>query len=579
MTQLLHKRIIEIMTKSEETKIAIVQSDRTILLEVHSPYFEQARNAVTPFSELEKSPEHIHTYRITQVSLWNAAAAGVTAEEVCNGLESISRFPVPDTVIQFVHTYIGRYGMLTLEETEEANILCLVAHDTTAYHEIFHRKELRAILTPSGEQCFELPRLERGTLKVKLIHLGYPVEDMIPLHSGADLPVALREETLSGSPFTIRNYQQQAINAFCGDLQVGTGYGTILLPCGSGKTIVGIGILERYKKETLIVATNITALRQWKKEIIDKTSLREEDIGEYSGEKKEIRPVTICTYQVLTWKRKDEEEFPHFERLRERDWGLLIYDEVHLLPAPVFRITAEIQSLRRVGLTATLVREDNKEDEVFSLIGPKRYDAPWKDIEAQGWIASAICKEVRLPLPKENQLEYALADNREKYRIAAENPLKIDIVKELIQKHKDDHIIVIGHYLDQLKVIAEAINAPIITGSVSNKEREVLYKQFKDHTIQTLVVSKVANFSVDLPDASIAIQISGTFGSRQEEAQRLGRILRPKERDVIFYSLVTQFSKEEEFALKRQRFLAEQGYRYEIAHWDSFTDQEASVKA
>ncbi len=563
----------ELMDFTDEEKIAIIQSDGSLLIEVHAPQFEKVRNAIAPFTELEKSPEHIHTYRITPVSLWNAASGGLEKEEILHRLHGVSRFPVPDTVLYFINTYIDRYGILTLEPTHNDHELFLKCHTEQAYKELLHRKELQSILTPEN-QGFQVALLDRGTLKVKLIHLGYPVKDMIPLEEGAPLEVSLRETTRSGKPFTIRPYQQIAINAFCSDGHVGTGYGTILLPCGAGKTIIGIGVLERFQRETLIVATNITALRQWIREILDKTTLREDQIGEYSGEKKEIKPITLCTYQVLTWKKKDEDVFPHFDKLRKQNWGLLIYDEVHLLPAPVFRITAEIQSLRRLGLTATLVREDHREDEVFSLIGPKRHDAPWKEIEAQGWIASAVCKEVRVPLPKAKQLDYALAENREKYRIAAENPDKIDIIEKLLQKHKDDHIIIIGHYIDQLQTIAQRINAPIITGTVSNLEREALYDRFKKKEIQTIVVSKVANFSIDLPDASVAIQVSGTFGSRQEEAQRLGRILRPKERDAVFYSLVTQFSKEEQFSLNRQRFLSEQGYQYEIINSQEILEEE-----
>ncbi len=563
----------KVMDFTDEEKIAIIQSDGSLLLEVHAPQFEKVRNAIAPFTELEKSPEHIHTYRITPVSLWNAASGGLTKDKILQRLHGVSRFPIPDTVLYFIDTYIDRFGVLTLEPTEDEHELFLKCHTEQAYKELLHRKELNSILTPEDDG-FRLSLINRGTLKVKLIHLGYPVKDMIPLQEGAPLELSLRETTLSGTPFVIRPYQQIAINAFCSDGDVGTGYGTILLPCGAGKTIIGIGIMERFQRETLIVATNITALRQWIREILDKTSITPDQIGEYSGEKKEIRPITLCTYQVLTWKKKDEEIFPHFDRLRKQQWGLLIYDEVHLLPAPVFRITAEIQSLRRLGLTATLVREDHREDEVFSLIGPKRHDAPWKEIEAQGWIASAVCKEIRVPLPKSKQLEYALAENREKYRIAAENPDKITLIEKLLEQHKDDHIIIIGHYIDQLQAIASRIKAPIITGSVSNNERDELYDKFKRNEIQSIVVSKVANFSIDLPDASVAIQVSGTFGSRQEEAQRLGRILRPKERSAVFYSLVTQFSKEEQFALNRQRFLSEQGYRYEILNSQDILNQE-----
>jgi DNA excision repair protein ERCC-3 len=394
------------------------------------------------------------------------------------------------------------------------------------------------------------------------------VQDYAPLADGHPLELLLKDHTAEGDNFIVRDYQKEAAVAFYGDGSPGTGFGTVVLPCGAGKTIVGLKVMEMAGMYTLILAPNTAAVHQWIDEILDKTTLTEEQIGEYTGGKKEIKPVTVGTYQILTWRPDKEGEFPHFDLFRSHGWGLIIYDEVHLLPAPIFRVTAEIQALRRLGLTATLVREDRREHDVFSLVGPKRYDVPWKELEAKGWIAEAICREIRLPLPEESKIPYASSDRRRKYRIAAENDKKLIIARQLIENHREDHILVIGQYLDQLKKIAEALDVPLITGKTPNRKREEIYNAFRRGEIRVIVVSKVANFAIDLPDASMAVQVSGTFGSRQEEAQRLGRILRPKERNSYFYTLVSQHTVEEEFALNRQKFLTEQGYRYHIEVWE-----------
>ena len=415
--------------------------------------------------------------------------------------------------------------------------------------------------------------MDRGTIKQELLKLGWPVKDEVPLREGEPLNINLRKETSNGKPLTIRGYQEEAAKSLVGDKGPGTGFGTIVLPCGAGKTVVGMTIMSMLKTSTLIVTTNISAVHQWIEELLDKTDLTKDNIAEYTGENKEIKPVTVATYQVLTWRPNKEGEYPHFKLFKERDWGLIIYDEVHMLPAPVFRVTAEIQAIRRVGLTATLVREDGCEGYVFSLVGPKRYDVPWKELEISGWIADAECIEVRVDLPMEKEIDYAVADSRSKHRIASENPAKVELVEELVKRFPEDKILIIGQYIDQLHQIAEMLKVPIITGKTKNSERDVIYQQFRNGDIKVLVVSKVANFAIDLPDASMAIQVSGTFGSRQEEAQRLGRILRPKNRKARFFSLISRSTVEEEFGANRQKFLAEQGYEYKLVRsLDEYTN-------
>jgi DNA excision repair protein ERCC-3 len=551
-----------------EDKPLIVQSDLSMMLDVHSPSAELARNDLIAFAELIKSPEHVHTYAISAISLWNAAAAGISVHEVLSRLQKWTRYAIPETVIFHIKELGSRFGciqLLPLEGDQEHWLLTI--EQERFKKEIMARKQIFSMLTvhPDG---FLVPRYQRGELKLQLIKLNFPVDDRIPLEKGESVPISFKPVSSRDVPFVLRDYQRIAADSILGDGGPGTGYGIIVLPCGSGKTIVGMEVLTRLKTRTLILTTNVAAVHQWIAEISDKLDIDPEDIGEYSGVRKEIRPITVCTYQVLTWRPDKTSDFPHMKILREGKWGLIIYDEVHMLPAPVFKVTAELQAVYRVGLTATLIREDHREDEVFSLVGPKRYDVPWSELENQGWIAEAECTEIRVPLPQDLEIPYAIANKREKYRIASENRDKIPIVKDLIENHPQDFILVIGQYINQLKTISKELEAPLITGSTANTKRDELYSRFREGKERILVVSKVANFAIDLPDASVAIQVSGTFGSRQEEAQRLGRILRPKKQSSHFYSLVTRYSSEEEFAANRQKFLTEQGYAYHVEVWD-----------
>lgn len=549
------------------TNPLIVQSDKTILLETHNPRFEEARDALSGFAELVKSPEHIHTYRISPLSLWNAASLGWDAPEVIDTLMDLTKFELPQNVIADVEEYISRYGRLKLVRDDDK--LFLETEDPHIMAEIMANRKVNVYVRGSvADGRVEVLPDERGALKHALISIGFPVEDLAGYTQGTPLPIGLRDTTLSGHDFGLREYQVQSVDAFHAGGSDRGGSGVVVLPCGAGKTVVAIGAMAKVGQQTLVLTTNVTALRQWRNEILDKTDLHPDMIGEYSGEVKEIKPVTITTYQILTYRKKKDDEFAHFHIFNEANWGLIVYDEVHLLPAPVFRAVANLQSRRRLGLTATLVREDGKEEEVFSLIGPKKYDVPWRVLEKQGYVAEASCVEIRVPWNDDDlRMEYNVADMRKKYRLAATNPGKLKVVKQLIEKHKDDRVLVIGQYLDQLHAISELIQAPVITGDTPQEERERLYKGFRDGTFPYLVVSKVANFAVDLPDANVAIQVSGTFGSRQEEAQRLGRVLRPKQtgdNTANFYTLVTQDSTEQEFSARRQLFLTEQGYRYTI---------------
>ena len=557
----------------------IIQGDRSILLDAHAPRSAEARAALIPFAELEKSPEHLHAYRITPLSLWNAASAGFTPEGIAGTLDDLARFPVPPAVNKWIIETMGRFGKIRLvpapsievaDLDPSAESLLLVAATSMIYRELAASKVMAKYLVPEPgtDFSFRLALLNRGTVKQELLKLGWPVKDEAPLRDGDPLEISLRESCASGAPLVIRDYQKEAAAALVGDHGPGTGFGTIVLPCGAGKTVVGMAVMSLLKTNTLILTTNVAAVHQWIGELLDKTGLSPDDIGEYSGDSKEIKPVTVATYQILTWRASKDGNFPHFSIFRARAWGLIIYDEVHLLPAPVFRVTAELQAVRRLGLTATLVREDGCEGDVFSLVGPKRYDVPWKDLEAQGWIATARCTEIRVEISPDREIEYAVANQREKYRIASENPAKTPVVNALLSRHSGDSVLVIGQYLDQLEEIARHLGAPIITGKTPNIERDRIYGAFRAGEMKTIVVSKVANFAIDLPDASVAIQISGTFGSRQEEAQRLGRILRPKEKDSHFYTIVTSQTVEEEFAANRQKFLAEQGYEYSIIRWE-----------
>ena len=555
----------------------IVQGDKTILLEVDNPLYEQARDALARFAELEKSPEYVHTYRITPLSLWNAAATGTSAAAIVQGLSDYSKYPLPDNVRVDILDYISRYGRVKL--IREDGQLLLVSDDVPLIAELVrHKRLIPYIFAQRDSRTLVVNPARRGHIKQALTLIGYPAEDLAGYVTGALLRFFLRPMSKGGEPFALRHYQQEAVDIFHAGGAAHGGSGVVVLPCGAGKTMVGMGIMEKLQCNTLILSPHTVAVRQWIAELLDKTSLTEEMIGEYSGLRKEIRPVTITTYQIMTYRPRRKkgstppgEEFPHFALFDERDWGLIIYDEVHLLPAPVFRVTAEIQARRRLGLTATLVREDGRETDVFSLIGPKKYDVPWKDLEKQGWIASADCCEIRVTMPDEDRLAYAVAEERSKYRLAAENPRKLAILDQLMVKHKEDNVLIMGMYLDQLRAVAERYgDIPIITGKTSIREREKLFDQFRHGELNTLIVSKVANFALDLPDANVAIQISGTFGSRQEEAQRLGRILRPKQEGQLahFYTIVSRDTRDQEFAANRQLFLTEQGYRYFILYGD-----------
>ncbi|MBI4553796.1 MAG: DEAD/DEAH box helicase [Candidatus Latescibacteria bacterium] len=543
----------------------IVQSDRTVLLAVDHPLYEEARDELARFAELEKSPEHIHTYRITPLSLWNAAAAGLNASAIVETLDRLSKYEIPQNIQRDIVEFIARYGQVRLTKPDDR--LILESDDPALIAEIAGQRSVKPFLVgPVDEYRLHVGGRYRGHVKQALIKLGFPVEDLAGYVTGAPLDLVLLALTRSERPFRLREYQVTAANAFHVDGGPRGGSGVIVLPCGAGKTMVGMSVMATLRCQTLILTANTVALRQWRDELLDKTSLTSDQIGEYSGEQKVIRPVTLATYQILTYRKSKDEDFEHFGLFNREDWGLIIYDEVHLLPAPVFRITSEIQARRRLGLTATLIREDGREGDVFSLIGPKRYDMPWKTLERQGWIATAECREIRVNLPDELRMPYALAGSREKFRLASENPTKFAVVRALLARHPDDLILIIGQYLKQLKQLAREIDTPLITGSTPVQERLRLYAQFRAGEITRLVVSKVANFAIDLPDANVAIQISGTFGSRQEEAQRLGRILRPK-RDggpATFYSIITRNTLDQDYAVNRQLFLTEQGYEYTI---------------
>ena len=544
----------------------IVQSDRTVLLEVNNPRYEQARDALAQFAELEKSPEHVHTYRISPLSIWNATAAGCRAEQILAALEQFSKFPVPANLAQEIAEYAGRYGKLILDRQGETLVLHTL--DAKLARQLFaHPKVTPFIADHPDDRSASIPDKYRGEIKRVLTQLGFPVKDVAGYVAGTPFAIDLRARTLGNAPFDLRTYQRDAADNFYQGGGVEGGCGVVVLPCGAGKTMVGMAVMAKVKTHTLILSANITALRQWRDELLDKTTLTPADIAEYSGETKQIAPVTLGTYQILTYRPdKTEDVFPHFALFGKQNWGLIIYDEVHLLPAPVFRITSDLQARRRLGLTATLIREDGKETDVFSLIGPKRYDMPWKELEAQQWLAQASCTEIRIPLDESDALDYAITTDRQRFRIASENPRKLIVIRRLIEKHRGGQILIIGQYLTQLRHLAKELAAPLITGQTPQQERETLYARFRRGEIGMLVVSRVANFAIDLPDANVAIQVSGTFGSRQEEAQRLGRILRPKpgENQAHFYTLVSYDTSEQEFAMKRQLFLTEQGYSYSI---------------
>ncbi|KQR23449.1 DNA repair helicase XPB [Microbacterium sp. Leaf151] len=536
----------------------IVQSDRTVLLEVAHPQAETARHELAIFAELERAPEHIHTYRITRLGLWNARAAGHDADAMLDTLDRWSRFPVPASVSTDIRETVNRYGRLVIERNDDKELV-LRSTDAAVLSEVSRNKRIAPLLighpTPDS---FLVDAWARGHIKQELLKIGWPAEDLAGYTPGTPHPIDLAEDGWS-----LRPYQRQAVDSFSEG-----GSGVVVLPCGAGKTLVGAGAMADTRTTTLILVTNTVSARQWRDELLRRTTLTPEEIGEYSGQVKEIKPVTIATYQILTAKRKGQ--YAHLALLDALDWGLVLYDEVHLLPAPVFKLTADLQARRRLGLTATLVREDGREGDVFSLIGPKRFDAPWKEIEAQGFISPAACYEVRIDLPAGERLEYAAAADEDRYRLAATAPAKIDVARRLVERHPGERVLVIGQYLDQIDELAEALGAPQITGATPISEREELFQGFRDGSIPLLVVSKVANFSVDLPEASVAIQVSGSFGSRQEEAQRLGRLLRPKQSNhtASFYTLIARDTVDQDFAQNRQRFLAEQGYAYTILDAD-----------
>ncbi len=579
----------------------IIQSDKTLLLDVHSPLADECRNSLLPFAELVRSPEHLHTYQLTALSLWNAASANFTSKDAIEVLHKYARYDVPQSVEMWIQETAERFGKLRIvpgflmksetKEAETVEYLYLVCSSPFVHKELSVNPSLKKNLIPcefneeffqeslkryeckielnenEKKYCFALLLTDRGTIKQDLLKISWPVKDDVPLRDGTPLEINLRETTSSGKKLEIRDYQIESAKALVGDKGPGTGFGTIVLPCGAGKTIVGMQIMAMLKTNTLIVTTNISAVHQWIDELLDKTDLDASQIAEYTGESKVIKNVTVATYQILTWRANKTGPYPHFELFRKNNWGLIIYDEVHMLPAPVFRVAAELQTVRRVGLTATLVREDGCEGYVFSLVGPKRYDVPWKELEMEKWIASAHCVEVRVDLESGKEIEYAVASPKVKYRIASENPAKLKIVEQLIALYPDDKILIIGQYISQLENIAQILKVPLITGKTPNAERDKIYSDFRKNEIKILVVSKVANFAIDLPDASMAIQVSGTFGSRQEEAQRLGRILRPKKTDAKFFTLITRNTSEEEFGTNRQKFLAEQGYSYKLVRY------------
>ena len=534
----------------------IVQSDRTVLLETDHPQAKDARHELAIFAELERAPEHIHTYRITRLGLWNARAAGHDAEFIIDSLKRWSKYPVPEGVEREIRSTIDRYGKLVIDRDEDG--LRLSGATASILIEVASNRKISELLDERLENAYRVKDWARGQLKQELLKLGWPAEDNAGFTPGTPFEISLDQ-----SLWHLRDYQKEAVAKF----ELG-GSGVVVLPCGAGKTLVGAATMAEIKTNTLILVTNTVSARQWRDELLARTSLKEEDIAEYSGSTKDIGPVTIATYQILTTKRKGE--FAHLELLNARDWGLIIYDEVHLLPAPIFKMTADLQARRRLGLTATLVREDGRESDVFSLIGPKRFDAPWKDIEAQGYIAPASCYEVRVSLPDEVRMDYAIADQDARFRIAATADAKMPIIKELLKKHRGEPTLIIGQYLDQIEEVSQGLGIPKLTGETPIDEREQLFAKFRRGELNALVVSKVANFSIDLPEASVAIQISGAFGSRQEEAQRLGRLLRPKAngRSASFYTLVARDTVEQDFAQNRQRFLAEQGYSYEIMDAD-----------
>jgi DNA excision repair protein ERCC-3 len=547
----------------------IIQSDRSVLLEVHSPHADAAREAIAPFAELVKSPEHIHTYQISPLSIWNARAAGMPIAEMIAALEAHSKYPMPVAIAQELETLGNRYGLTTIDR--EGELLLLTMADLPLAELLSRDRDVSPFLAQRrGDLIFEVDPAHRGVLKQALLGAGYPAEDLAGYIDGDRLEVELRSICQSGQPFALRHYQIAAVAAFYQAGLARGGSGTIVLPCGAGKTMVGLAAIAAIGENTLVLTSSLTSVRQWRRELLDKTNLPPESIAEYSGQSKETAPITLATYQILSYRAHKTDDFPHFKLFDARAWGLIIYDEVHLLPAPMFRITAQLQARRRLGLTATLIREDGKEGDVFALIGPKRYDVPWRELEGQGFIAPAECTEIRVAQDSHEQMQYALAAKRNQFRIAAENPRKYEVVLSLLEQQKGHRILIIGEYLDQLNHLAKITGLPLVTGKTAQLERDRLYQGFRAGSIAGLVLSRVGNFALDLPDADVLIQVSGKYGSRQEEAQRLGRVLRPKSdgRSAQFYTLVSQRTCEEDLARHRQLFLSEQGYLYRIESHD-----------
>ncbi len=551
----------------------VVQSDCSVLLECHAPRADEARAAIAPFAELVKSPEHVHTYRLTPLSIWNARAAGLSADEMVAALHEHARYPVPENVDQTVLELAGRFGRVII--TREDGMLRCTCADALVAELLSRDRQVGSYLSDRIDATgFRVAPKHRGVLKQALVSAGYPAEDLAGYVSGDALAIRLSDRTASDVPFSVRAYQRQAAESFYASGSARGGSGVIVLPCGAGKTIVGLAAMELVSQTTLVLTTSLTSVKQWRRELCDKTSLLPDEIAEYTGEQKGTGPVTLTTYQILTWRADRDGDFPHLELFRARSWGLIIYDEVHLLPAPVFRATADLQARRRLGLTATLVREDNREGDVFALIGPKRFDVPWRDLEHQNWIATATCVEERIPMTQERRMEYALANRRAQFRIAAENPVKMERLRQLLREHADGRVLVIGEYIAQVEAMANEIGAPLVTGKTPQAERERTYERFRRGELGCIVLSKVGNFAIDLPDADVLIQVSGMFGSRQEEAQRLGRILRPKAdgRAAHFFTLVSRDTREEEFAHHRKLFLTEQGYSYQVVIADELTE-------
>ena len=556
------------------SKPLIIQSDKTLLLEVDNPEFEECRAIISRFAELEKSPEYLHTYRISPLSLWKAASSAMSADLIIEGMEKYARYSIPKNVVNEIREQISRYGKVKLVK-EESGELVIISNEKGFLQEIANHRAVQPFIQERlGNDKIVVKKEYRGHIKQALIKIGFPVEDLAGYDEGNKYGFNLRPVTRDGRKFGMRDYQRASIEVFHAGGRNEGGSGVVVLPCGAGKTIVGMGVMQIIGAETLILVTNTLSIRQWKNEILDKTDIPESDIGEYSGETKEIKPITIATYNILTHRKRKGSDFTHFHIFSANNWGLIVYDEVHLLPAPVFRMTSELQAKRRLGLTATLVREDGLEEDVFSLIGPKKYDVPWKELENKSWIAEAKCVEIRVPMDEDLRLRYSISDDREKFRLASENPEKMTAIQLILERYKESHILIIGQYINQLETIAERFKIPLITGKTPLGERQELYTAFRSGAIKSLVVSKVANFSIDLPDANIAVQVSGTFGSRQEEAQRLGRILRPKQENntATFFSLISRDTSEERFGQNRQLFLTEQGYEYEIYTLDQFQE-------